>query len=75
MSLMTQAIVADKYGLRLTMAQLADAIGLAKQTIYNQIAKGEFKVKTYVDGGQRWRDYRDVAAFLDGCRDRAETPA
>lgn len=53
MSLMTQAIVSDKYGLRMTMAQLADAIGLAKQTIYNQIAKGEFKVKTYVDGGQR----------------------
>ena len=75
MSLMTQAIVADKYGLRLTMAQLADAIGLAKQTIYNQIAKDEFKVKTYVDGGQRWCDYRDLAAFLDGCRDRAETRA
>ena len=75
MSLMTQAIVADKYGLRLTMAQLADAIGLAKQTIYNQIVKGEFKVKAVVDGGQRWCDYRDLAAFLDGCRDRAETPA
>ena len=67
--------MADKYGLRLTMAQLADAIGLAKQTIYNQTAKGEFKVKTYVDGGQRWCDYRDLAAVLDGCRDRAETPA
>ncbi len=47
----------------------------AKQTIYNQIANGEFKVTTYVDGGQRWRDYRDLAAFLDECRDRAETPA
>ena len=45
------------------------------RAIANQIAKGEFKVKTYVDGGQRWCDYRDLAAFPDECRDRAETSA
>ena len=33
--------------------QMRDAIGLAKQPIYKQLAKGEFKVKADVDGGQR----------------------
>lgn len=75
MSLMTEAIVAEKYGLRLTVDQLGDAIGLARNTIYNQVAKGEFSVPTYMDGGKRWCDYRDVAKYLDVCRARATTQA
>lgn len=72
MSLFTQAIVADKYGMRLPMDQLAEALCIAKQTIYNQIAKGDFPVKTYLDGSKRYADYRDVAAYLDECRLRAK---
>jgi predicted DNA-binding transcriptional regulator AlpA len=75
MSLMTQAIVAETYGLRLTMDQLAKALGIARNTIYNHVAKGTFTIPTYLDGGQRWADYRDVAAYLDACRDRATMPA
>ena len=75
MSLMTQAIVAETYGLRLTMDQLAKALGIARNTIYNRVAKGEFTVPTYLDGGQRWADYRDVAAYLDACRGRATMQA
>ena len=74
MSLMTQAIVAEKYGLRLTMEQLADAMGLARNTIYNQIAAGTFPVVTYVDG-KRWCSYQALAAYLDSCHDRAATQA
>lgn len=69
MSLMHEAIIAEKYGLRLTVEQLADALGLAKNTIYNQLAKGTFGVKTYLDGKQRWADYRDLAAYLDSQRE------
>ena len=72
MSIMTQAFVAEKYGLRLTVDQLADVMGIARNTIYNQLAKGEFKVATYMDGGKRWCDYRDVATYLDDCRSRAK---
>lgn len=73
MSLLHEAIVAEKYGLRLTIEQLGKALCLAPQTIYNKIAKGEFMVPTYVDGGKRYSDYRDVAAYLDSCR--PTTPA
>ena len=68
MSLLHEAIVAEKYGLRLTVDKLGEALCLAPQTIYNKIAKGEFMVPTYVDGGKRYSDYRDVAAYLDSCR-------
>ena len=46
MSLLHEAIVAEKYGLRLTVVQLGKALCLAPQTIHNRIAKGEFKVPT-----------------------------
>lgn len=73
MSIVTQAIIADKYGLRLTVEQLGECIGLARNTIYNQLAKGEFHIPTYLDGGNRFCDYRDVAAYIDDCRARAKT--
>ncbi len=75
MSLLHEAIIAEKYGLRLTVDQIADALGLARNTIYNQIAQGTFKVKTYVDGGKRYADYRDLAAYLDAVSGRATTQA
>lgn len=68
MSLLHEAIVVEKYGLRLTVDQLADALCLARNTIYNQIAQGIFKVPTYVDGGKRYADYRDLALYLDSQR-------
>lgn len=57
MSLLHEAIIVEKYGLRLSIEQLSDALGIAKNTIYNQIAQGTFKVKTYVDGGKRFADF------------------
>lgn len=75
MSLLHEAIIAEKYGLRLTVGQMADALGLARNTIYNQIAQGTFRVKTYVDGGKRFADYRDLAKYLDEVREKAGSPA
>jgi len=75
MSLLHEAIIADKYGLRLTMDQTADALGLKTNTIYNQISQGKFGVKTYLDGGKRWVDYRDLAAYFDATRASAATQA
>jgi len=70
-SLITQAIVAERYGLRLGVEQLAAVLGLTKGTIYNQLSAGTFPIPTYVDGGKRWADYRDIAEHLDACRIRA----
>lgn len=68
MSLLTQAYLLERYGPRLSIDQLAQVLGMAKGTIYNQISAETFPVPTYVDAKQRWADYRDVAEYLDRCR-------
>lgn len=74
MSLLTQAMIFEKYGPRLDIEKLSDVTGLKKPTIYNQLSAGTFPIKTYLDGGKRWADFRDVAEHLDSCRDRASLP-
>lgn len=71
MSLVTQMIVAEKYGARLNVEQLADVLGLTKVAIYNQISGDKFPIPTYKDAGKTFADYRDVAEYLDACRERA----
>ena len=68
MSLITQAFVVERYGLRLTAEQLAEVLGITKPSLYNQMSAGTCPVKTYLDGGKRYADYRDVAEHLDACR-------
>ena len=65
MSLITQAFIVERYGLRLNVEQLADVLGLSKAAIYNQVSAGSCPVVTYLDGGKRWADYREVARHLD----------
>jgi AraC-like DNA-binding protein len=65
--IVTQMMVAKKYCLRLSMEQLAGVLGIAKSTLYNQVSAGTCRVPTYLDGGKRFADYRDVAAHLDAC--------
>lgn len=71
MSLMTQAYLLEKYGPRLNVDQVAEVLGIAVGSIYNQISVGQFSLPTYVDGKRRWADYRDVATYLDACREKA----
>lgn len=68
MSLMLQAMLFEKYGARLNADRLADALGITKAALYNQISAGTCPVKTYLDGGKRYADHRDVAAHFDECR-------
>lgn len=65
MSLMTQAYLLETYGVRLTLDELADELGLARQTILNRISNGTLHVRTYFDG-DRFADVRDVAIALQG---------
>lgn len=71
MSLLTQAYIVDKYGLRLNVEQLAQVLGVTKASLYNQFSAGTCPVKTYLEQGKRWADYRDVAEYLDQCREIA----
>lgn len=75
MSLLSQAYLLENFGLRLTIDDMAKVLHLASSTIYNQIAKKTFQIPTYVDGAKRFADFRDVATYLDLCRERAGTPA
>lgn len=74
-SVVTQLIVAERYGLRLSIEQLAEVMGLSKGAVYNQISAETFAIPTYLDAGKRWADYRDVAAHIDACREQAKKAA
>lgn len=67
-NLVTQMMIADKYGPRLNIEQLAEVLDMRKGTIYNQLSAGTFAIKTYVDGGKRWADHRDVADHFESMR-------
>ena len=41
-SLVTQMIIAEKYGPRLSVEQLASVMGLSKGAVYNQVSAGTF---------------------------------
>lgn len=68
MSFFVQAWLLDRYGPRLTMRQVAEALGVGESTVRNRIAAGTITLRTYLDGGSRFADARDVAEYLDECR-------
>lgn len=71
MSLVTQAFIFEKYGPRLNADEMAELLGITRPTLYNQISAGTFQIKTYLDGGKRFADYRDVAEYFDLARKMA----
>lgn len=68
MSLMIQAHLLDRYGPRLDAEALGKLLGVETKTVQNKIAANTLGIKTYVDGGKRWADVRDVADYLDSLR-------
>lgn len=70
-SLVTQMIVVEKYGMRLDSDKLAQMLDITRGAVLNQISAGTFPIPTYKDGGKRYADYRDVAAYFDNCRQAA----
>jgi hypothetical protein len=71
MSILSQLVLAEKYGIRLSMEQLAAELGQEKGTLMNRISKKTLGIKTYMDGGKRWADVRDVADYFDKMREQA----
>ena len=74
-SFLLTAWLLEKYGPRLSMAQLAEVLHLNRATIYNQVSSGKFPVPTYLDQGARWADCRDVATHMDALRESAKVAA
>ncbi len=68
MSVVTIALLFDRYGPRLDMTQLAEVMRVEERTLYNQISAGTCPIKTYREGRNRFADVRDVADYLDQAR-------
>jgi predicted DNA-binding transcriptional regulator AlpA len=57
--------------LTLSIGEVCEAIGYAKQTAYNEIGVGAFPIPMQKRAGKWVADIRDVAEFLDAARARA----
>lgn len=71
MSMLTTLLLFEKYGPRMSLEQIAEALGLAIGTLYQRIAHKTMEIPTYVDGRGRFADTRDVAEYLDKLREQA----
>ncbi|AIP69860.1 MULTISPECIES: hypothetical protein [Burkholderia] len=65
MSLLTRAYILEKYGPRMTLAQLAQLLLMSEGTIRNQISAETFPIATYKEGSGRFAAYDAVADYLD----------
>lgn len=72
-SLITQAFVFEHYGPRLDRDQIAKVLGVGASTILNKRSENKLPVKTYIDptNGKVYADYRDIAAYIDDCKQLA----
>jgi predicted DNA-binding transcriptional regulator AlpA len=72
MTLLTRAALLDKYGLRLTMEQCASVMGVHVYTVYNQIQRREFPIRTYKEGNRRFASIEAVAEYFDLMDEKAK---
>lgn len=62
----------QKYGLRLNLLQVSEAIDVPYKTILNKRSSGKLKLRTYRDGMKVYSDVRDVADYLNEVRDGSQ---
>ncbi len=75
MSLLTRAYILEKFGVRLTMGQLATLLAMSEGTIRNQVSAETFPIPTYKEGAARYAPYDAVAEYLDTMSARARANA
>ncbi|MFL9899027.1 hypothetical protein PQR71_12835 [Paraburkholderia fungorum] len=75
MSLLTRAYILEKFGVRLTMGQLATLLAMSEGTIRNQVSAETFPIPTYKEGAARYAAYDAVAEYLDMKSDEARQMA
>lgn len=69
MSLATQMMIADRYGVLLDIDDLADLLGYEPRTVQNMIYADKLGIRTSKMGAKTVAHYADVAAYVDGIRD------
>jgi excisionase family DNA binding protein len=69
---MTRAYLLDKYGVRLSMEQVAEELGMSIGTVYNLISSGELGIPTYKEGNRRYASYQGIADYLDDKHEEAK---
>ncbi len=75
MSLLTRAYILEKFGVRLTMGQLATLLAMSEGTIRNQVSAETFPIPTYKEGASRYAAYDAVAEYLDMMSEQARQKA
>jgi hypothetical protein len=68
MSILTQMVLIEKHGLRVDLEGLGTILDTTPANLRRRISEGTLTIPTYVDGGRRWADVRDVAEYLDAMR-------
>lgn len=71
MSILTQMVLIEKYGLRVDLEGLAAILDTTPPNLRRMISAHTLQIPTYIDGGRRWADIRDVAEYLDQRRQEA----
>lgn len=71
MSFITLAYLMDRHGLRMDLETLAKELDSTPANLRRRISAEDFEIPTYVDGGKRWADVRDVANHFDQRRAQA----
>jgi len=72
MSLLTYTYLVEKHGLRVNLETLANILDSTAANLRRKISEETFEIPTYMDGGKRWADVRDVADYLDVRRAEAK---
>jgi predicted DNA-binding transcriptional regulator AlpA len=75
MTLLTRAFILERFGVRLTMGQLASLLAMSEGTIRNQVSAETFPIPTYKEGAARYAAYDAVADYLDAMSERARARA
>ncbi|QBQ98193.1 hypothetical protein [Paraburkholderia pallida] len=75
MNLLTRAYILEKFGVRLSVPQLAQLLSMAEGTVRNQISAEIFPIATYKEGSARFAPYEAVAEYLDSMSEKARRHA
>lgn len=71
MSILTQMVLIEKHGLRVDLEGLAVILDTTPPNLRRMISAHTLQIPTYIDGGRRWADVRDVAEYFDQRREEA----
>jgi hypothetical protein len=69
--IVTEALLLNRYGPRLTLVEVARLMRISASAAYNQLSAGEFPIATYSIGARKFCDYRDVARYFNDCFESA----